>query len=137
MLDEIGAEDLVPPVEGVGGLEEEALVAIVVHEAASNWGELLGRRGPIIVSAVVDETRGGDRLSWIMTGKTAVERMRSAAITAYVQMESEGPEVGLRGRLTPEMIPDLAESSGKAEDSASGNGVSFLSWTSALTGGRP
>jgi hypothetical protein len=31
MLDEIAAEDHVPPVEGVGGLEEEALVAIVVH----------------------------------------------------------------------------------------------------------
>ena len=38
MLDEIGAEDLVPPVEEVGGLEEEALVAIVVHEAASQLG---------------------------------------------------------------------------------------------------
>ena len=38
MLDEIGAEDLVPPVEDVGGLEEEALVAIVVHEAASQLG---------------------------------------------------------------------------------------------------
>jgi hypothetical protein len=35
MVEEIGAEDLVPPVEDVGGLEEEALVAIVVHEAAS------------------------------------------------------------------------------------------------------
>jgi hypothetical protein len=38
MVDEVGAEDLVPPVEGVGGLEEEALVAIVVHEAASQLG---------------------------------------------------------------------------------------------------
>jgi hypothetical protein len=38
MVDEIGAEDLVPPVEDVGGLEEEALVAIVVHEAASQLG---------------------------------------------------------------------------------------------------
>ena len=38
MLDEICAEDLVPPVEDVGGLEEEALVAIVVHEAASQLG---------------------------------------------------------------------------------------------------
>jgi hypothetical protein len=38
MVDEIGAEDLVPPVEGVGGLEEEALVAMVVHEAASQLG---------------------------------------------------------------------------------------------------
>jgi hypothetical protein len=37
-VDEIGAEDLVPPVEDVGGLEEEALVAIVVHEAASQLG---------------------------------------------------------------------------------------------------
>jgi hypothetical protein len=38
MVDERGAEDLVPPVEDVGGLEEEALVAIVVHEAASQLG---------------------------------------------------------------------------------------------------
>jgi hypothetical protein len=38
MLDEIGAEDLVSPVEGVGRPEEEALVAIVVHEAASQLG---------------------------------------------------------------------------------------------------
>jgi hypothetical protein len=38
MLDEIGVENLVPPVEGVGGLEEEALIAIVVHEAASQLG---------------------------------------------------------------------------------------------------
>ena len=38
MVNEIGAEDLVPPVEDVGGLEEEALVAIVVHEAASQLG---------------------------------------------------------------------------------------------------
>jgi hypothetical protein len=38
MLDEMGAEDLVPPVEDVGGHEEEALVAIVVHEAASELG---------------------------------------------------------------------------------------------------
>ena len=38
MVDEIGAEDLVPPVEGVGRLEEEALIAIVVHEAASQLG---------------------------------------------------------------------------------------------------
>ena len=37
-VDEIGAKDLVPPVEDVGGLEEEALVAIVVHEAASQLG---------------------------------------------------------------------------------------------------
>ena len=132
MLDEIGAEDLVPPVEGVGGLEEEALVAIVVHEAASNWGEFLGRRGPIIVSTAVDETRGGDRLSWVMTGKTAVERIGSAVVATYVQIQSKEPQVGLRGKLTPEMIPDLAESPGKVEDSASGSGVSFLSWTSAI-----
>jgi hypothetical protein len=38
MVDEIGAEDLVPPVEDISGLEEEALVAIVVHEAASQLG---------------------------------------------------------------------------------------------------
>jgi hypothetical protein len=38
MLDEIGAEGLVPPVEGVGGLEEEALAVTVVHEAASTLG---------------------------------------------------------------------------------------------------
>jgi carbonic anhydrase/acetyltransferase-like protein (isoleucine patch superfamily) len=30
------------------------------------------------------------------------------------------------------MIPDLAEFPGKAEDSASGSGVGFLSWTSAF-----
>jgi hypothetical protein len=35
---EVGAEDLRPPVEDVGGLEEEGLVAIVVHEAASPLG---------------------------------------------------------------------------------------------------
>jgi hypothetical protein len=38
MLDEIGAEGLVPPVEGVGGLEEGALAVRVVHEAASRLG---------------------------------------------------------------------------------------------------
>jgi hypothetical protein len=38
MVDEVGAEDLIPPVEDVGGLKEEALVAIVVHEAASQPG---------------------------------------------------------------------------------------------------
>jgi hypothetical protein len=38
MVDEIGTEDLVSPVEGVGGLEEEALATIVVHEAASGLG---------------------------------------------------------------------------------------------------
>jgi hypothetical protein len=38
MLDEIGAEDLVPPVEDVGGLKEEALVAIVVHEGGLPTG---------------------------------------------------------------------------------------------------
>ena len=39
--------------------------------------------------------------------------------------------MGLRGKLTPEMIPDLAEFPGKAEDSVSGSGVGFLSWKSA------
>jgi hypothetical protein len=38
MLDEVGAEGLVPPVEGVGGLEKEALAVSVVHEAASRLG---------------------------------------------------------------------------------------------------
>jgi hypothetical protein len=38
MLDEIGAEGLVPSVEGVGGFEEEALAVTVVHEAASTLG---------------------------------------------------------------------------------------------------
>ena len=38
MVDEVGAEDLVPPVEDVGGLEEKALVASVVHEATSQLG---------------------------------------------------------------------------------------------------
>jgi hypothetical protein len=38
MLDEKGAEGLVPPVEGVGGLEEEALAVSVVHEGASTLG---------------------------------------------------------------------------------------------------
>jgi hypothetical protein len=38
MVDKIGTENLVPPVEDVGGLEEEALVAIVVHETVSQLG---------------------------------------------------------------------------------------------------
>jgi hypothetical protein len=38
MLDEIGAERLVPPVKGVGRLEEEALAVRVVHGAASRPG---------------------------------------------------------------------------------------------------
>ena len=39
---------------------------------------------------------------------------------------------GLSGKLTPEMIPELAEFPGKAEDSASGSRVGFLSWNSAI-----
>jgi hypothetical protein len=67
-----------------------------------------------------------------MTGKTAVERIGSAVVATYVQIESKEPKVGLRGKLTPEMIPDLAEFPGKAEDSASGSGVGFQSWKSAM-----
>ena len=39
---------------------------------------------------------------------------------------------GLSGKLTPEMIPELAEFPGKAEDSASASRVGFLSWNSAF-----
>jgi hypothetical protein len=38
MLDEIGAEGLIPPVEGVCGLEEEVEGVLVVHEATSTLG---------------------------------------------------------------------------------------------------
>jgi hypothetical protein len=38
MLDEIGAEGLVPPVEGGCGLEEEVEAGLVVHEATSRPG---------------------------------------------------------------------------------------------------
>jgi hypothetical protein len=71
-------------------------------------------------------------LSWVMTGKTAVEGIGSAVVATYVQIESKEPRGGLRGKLTPEMIPELAEFPGKAEDSASGSGVGFLSWKSAV-----
>jgi hypothetical protein len=67
-----------------------------------------------------------------MTGKTAVERIGSAVVATYVQIQSKEPKVGLRGKLTPEMIPDLAEFPGKAEDSASGSEVGFQSWKSAI-----
>jgi hypothetical protein len=38
MLDEIGAEGLVPPMEGVCGLEEEVETGLVVHGATSTPG---------------------------------------------------------------------------------------------------
>jgi hypothetical protein len=67
-----------------------------------------------------------------MTGKTAAERIGSAVVATYVQIESKEPKAGLRGKLTPEMIPDLAEFPGKEEDSVSGSGVGFPSWKSAF-----
>jgi hypothetical protein len=75
---------------------------------------------------------GGDRFSWVVTGKTAVERIGSAVVATYVQIESKKPRGVLRGKLTPEMIADLAEFPGKAEDSDSGSGVGFLPWKSAF-----
>jgi hypothetical protein len=47
-------------------------------------------------------------------------------------MESKEPSGRLRGKLTPEMIPELAEFPGKAEDSVSGSEVDFLPWKSAF-----
>jgi hypothetical protein len=67
-----------------------------------------------------------------MTGKTAVERIGSAVVATYVPRESKEPKGGLRGKLTPEMIPDLAEFPGKAENSISKNGVGFPPWKSAF-----
>jgi hypothetical protein len=72
-----------------------------------------------------------------MTGKTAVERIGSAVVATYVQIESKEPRVGMRGKLTPEMIPGLVEIPGKAEGSASGSGVGFPSWKSAFIPLRP
>ena len=71
-------------------------------------------------------------MSWVMTGKTAVERIGSAVVATYVQRESKEPKGGLGGKLTPEMIPEFAEFPGKAEDSTSGSGVGLLSWKSAF-----
>jgi hypothetical protein len=51
-------------------------------------------------------------------------------------MESKEPSGRLRGKLTPEMIPELAEFAGKAEDSVSGSEVDFLPWKSALKTSR-
>jgi hypothetical protein len=68
-----------------------------------------------------------------MTGKTAVERIGSAVVATYVQIESKEPKGRQRGKLTPEITPDLAEFLGKAEDSVSGSGVGFLSWKSAFS----
>jgi hypothetical protein len=88
----------------------------------------------MIVSTTADKTRGGDRLSWVMIGKTAVERIGSAVAATYVQMKSKEPKEGLRGKLTLEMITDLAEFPGKAENFISKNGVGFPPWKSAIIG---
>jgi hypothetical protein len=81
---------------------------------------------------MADKAMGGDRLSCVMTGKTAVERIGSSVVSTYIKMKSKDPRGGLRGKLTPEMIPDLAEFPGKAEDTVSGSGVGFPSWKSAM-----
>jgi len=71
-------------------------------------------------------------LTWVMTEKTAVERIGSAVVATYVQIGSTEPRGGGReGKLTPEMITDFA---GKAEGSISESGVSFLPWRSGLMG---
>jgi hypothetical protein len=67
-----------------------------------------------------------------MTGKTAVERIGSGVVATYVQIESKEPRGVPKGKLTPEMIPDLAKFPGKAEGSVSGSRVSFLPWISAV-----
>src|SRR4051812_2913527 len=81
---------------------------------------------------MVDRIRGGDRFSWVMTGKTAVERIGSAVVATYVQIGSKEPRGVVRGKLTPEMIADLAEFPGKSKDFVSGSGVGRLPWKSAF-----
>jgi hypothetical protein len=49
-----------------------------------------------------------------MTGKTAVERIGSAIVATYVQIESKEPKGRQRGKLTPEITPYHAKFPGKS-----------------------